>query len=635
VYSKADPEDVYGAVQLMNRLGLPYGLIRDLSKLNRKEKSSVLVIPESARINVEEERVLLNSNLSIMSIGYIPRQSICEDMGFKLVGSRKVQLPFSYGTIRMLDGLEVPFYYDFSIIEIVDNSFKLIGKIYLKSEEYPGIMVRSFNRNKKVFILANLLRSVTYLFSGAEESQLKSREFFDEYERIDDRIIRRLRKEFFKMPIVEIYQEILIKLFMDICSGNNTPIVQKWFHPFNHKIALCLTHDIDIVSYMPLLLALKSFYVKKNIKEGIIRLFLAFVHYGSTFIFRMHLSERRDTYSLLPQQIVQSLLPYNPYWNFDEFDQIEREFKANNSTYYFQTGLSRKTFEGLFNSIEIDYSIDSIQIRRVIKTLRQRGYEIGLHGSILSFKNAKEMRSEKFKLINTIGTQHIGIRQHRWLMKVPETWKLHAEEGFIYDSSYGYAHDVGFRAGTGFPFNPWDIEKRMELPILEIPPIIQDGILFLENLLNYSAEEAFKICKGIIDTINRYNGIITLLWHPHINREKKKYWMDSYRDILRYASRYDPWFTNALGLAEWWNLRNKVKFGEFKVSRTSIKFLLHSPIAYKGFSVKMLSPFNISRCEVFINGQSLESNQVEKHENCLLFTFDISEGLNEVRMKYM
>jgi len=632
VFSKADDEEVYGTIELMNRSGLPYELISDLSRLGRENEHHVIVIPESARITVEEERALFNSNLSILSVGYVPRQNICEEIGFKLVGRKIVQPPFSYSIIRMVDGSEAPFYYDFSIIEIVDNSLELTGKIYTNGEEYPGTIIRSPNENIKVFMFANLLRSVTYLFSGAEEPRLKSREFFDEYGRINARKIRGIRKKFFKMPIIEIYQEILFKIFKDICKRNNVLIVQKWFHPFNHKVSVCLTHDVDIVAYMPFRFVMESFIDKKKIKEGALRFFLALIYHASTFFFKAHLSERRDTYNLLPKQIVESFLPYNPYWNFILFDRIEKEFKADSSTYFFQTGLSRKDFEGLFNIVEIDYTVDSLFISRIMRKLRQKGYEIGLHGSISSYKDIKHMQAEKLKIANIIGTQRIGTRQHRLLMNVPGTWRLQSEVGFIYGATYGYAHDVGFRAGTGFPFNPWDVERKMKLPILEIPLIIHDGTFFQEQFLNYSADKALEVCRRFFDVIGKYNGVITLLWHPHVNRENQGYWIDTYREVLKYASQYNPWYTNAMGLAEWWNLRNKVEFRELEVNETSAKFSLHSPANYKGFSMKMLSPYKISDCKVFVNGQSLEGSQVEKYKDSVLFSFNMSKGVNEIEI---
>ena len=70
----------------------------------------------------------------------------------------------------MNSDLKAPFYYSFSIVRIADKSLEVIGKIESQNKEFPGIFIKKSVEGLRVFILPSLPRSVTYLFSGAEES---------------------------------------------------------------------------------------------------------------------------------------------------------------------------------------------------------------------------------------------------------------------------------------------------------------------------------------------------------------------------------------------------------------------------------------------------------------------------------
>lgn len=637
IYCKVDKEINYAATEIINRLGIPYEKINDIDKITKKSKHNVVIIPESAKMSPEEEETVFNSRVSVISLGYIPQQKVCKGTGFEVIDKRVVKPPQTSGILHAMNNFSAPFFHDFPIVKIIDGSTRLIGKIETGSEEYPGIIIKNVRGSSKVFIFPSLFKSIIYFFSGAckvlPRSQIHSLKLSDELGRIMAEKVKKFQGDFIYRPIIEIYCEILLFILKKISKKKCIPIVQKWYHPKNHNMTLCITHDIDVVAGINIINTLRSLIKDFQIKKGLVKLFLGFIHKISSFMFKTHISNVRDTLKLIPLWISSRLLSYNPVWNFDIYSKIDEEFDTEYPTYFFQVGLMRGAFEGLNGSIEIDYTLDNPLIKRTISLLKEKGAEIGLHGSLIAYNCLDNLKIEKKKLENLIG-EIIGIRQHRQIMLCPETWINQEKVGLQYDTSLGYVDDVGFRAGTGIPFYPWDIQTKRKISILELPIIIVDGTLFQERFLNYSEKQALEVCSEIINTTNKYSSVLTLLWHPHHDRVVQEYWMTTYREVLRYASKYRPWYTGAGELVKWWTLRNDVTFGSIEISKSSLIFSIHSPKTFQGFSVRIWFPFKPSLNQVIVNGQTLSKDNILNQNNFLLFKFKVCEGNNQIIINY-
>jgi len=632
LYSKAEAEIRYAATEFMSLLGLPFEEIEDLSQLDRNG-SAVLVIPESAEMSPEQENDIFTSSLSVISLGYLPQERICRELGFEVIERRFCEPPQSSGMLQTIDGLSSLFFYDFPLVKTVERSTSLIGKIETGGNEFPGIIASDMGGSLKVFVFPSLLRSIAYLFSGGEESlseiEGNSLQLFDENRRIIPEKVKLYRGRFIYLPIIAIYREVFLDILKEISKKNGIPIVQKWYHPHGSNITLCLTHDIDVVAGISFLVTLRHLFEDFKVKKFLSQTFLGFLHKISTSMFDTHISNVRDPFNLIPQWMASKLIRYDPFWNFGEYRKIEEKFKAEYPSYFFQVGLTREAFEGLHRSIEIDYTLDCPIIRRTITSLKEGGAEIGLHGSIVSYNCIDNLKKEKKKLANLIGNPD-GIRQHRQLLSYPETWEYQAEAGFKYDTSFGYVHDVGFKAGTGMPFHPWNFHLKKKIPILEVPLIIVDGTLFQEHLLNYSEEQALKVCRELVDTTNKYSSVLTLLWHPHHNMGTQGYWLSAYRKLLSYASEYRPWYTGAGELVKWWTLRNEVTFGAAENSKARLSFSVRSPRSFEGFSMRIWFPSGPAVSQVFVNGQALSEEDIQKDGDFLLFKFKISDGNNKI-----
>jgi len=80
-----------------------------------------------------------------------------------------------------------------------------------------------------------------------------------------------------------------------------------------------------------------------------------------------------------------------------------------------------------------------------------------------------------------------------------------------YDSTVGYARQVGFRAGTCIPYRPWSLRLNRELNLLEIPLIVMDGTLVEHRKLRL--EESIETVNRLVSRVEMVGGVFTLLWH--------------------------------------------------------------------------------------------------------------------------
>ena len=207
---------------------------------------------------------------------------------------------------------------------------------------------------------------------------------------------------------------------------------------------------------------------------------------------------------------------------------LEEQYGAKSSFYLLALDEGEEDF---------DYNIEDL--RNEIAKAIGRGWEIGLHGGHTSYNNFNNIMKEKNKLEKVTGKNIIGYRNHYLRFLTPDTWEILNKAGFQYDVTFGYADCVGFRNGMCHPFKPYNLTTNKEINILEIPLAIMDTTLFgYMRLDNY---EAWNTIKLLIDTVEKYNGVITILWHNTSMFEDN---LKMYEKILKYCKEKDAWMTS-------------------------------------------------------------------------------------------
>lgn len=278
-------------------------------------------------------------------------------------------------------------------------------------------------------------------------------------------------------------------------------------YPNGKKFAVCLTHDIDIVRPSSLYSVFETARIlaKGNLNKAL-----------------------KTPFSRFNKKL-------NPFWNFKEIMELEAKYEAKSSFYFLTLAPGESAYS---------YKIEDIE--HELGNISDNGWEVGLHGGHESYNSLKDMQEKKRRLEKVLGKEVIGYRNHCLRFKVPTTWELLSKAGFKYDSTFGYADCIGFRNGMCHPFKPFNVNTGEEIDILEIPLTIMDCTL-LRDYMRLDFKTAWEFTKDLIDTVEQYNGVITILWHNTYMQEEN---LEFYKKILKYCSEKNAWLTSGKEICE-------------------------------------------------------------------------------------
>lgn len=303
---------------------------------------------------------------------------------------------------------------------------------------------------------------------------------------------------------------------------------QKPTWPDGKPFAVCLTHDVDVVSLYSLKQSLRSRKAQLLNSGGALQKVRSFVGVSIDFARLGIRAKQKD-----------------PLHCYERWLKAEKQCNAH-STFFFWPGLSAVTkrhytdcaYE-LFDLVVFDNQ--KCTVAEMIQEIDQQGWEIGFHPSWYSFDDADELKRQKDSLEKALGHDIVSIRQHYLHYDIRVTPAVQAETGLKYDSTLGFNDNIGFRFGTCYPWNLYDLKNEKELTIKEIPLIIQDSaMLNPAKGMCLDEDTAFEYIKQITEAVENVSGILTLLWHPNsiINPDR---W-DLYLRTLDYLKKKNAWF---------------------------------------------------------------------------------------------
>jgi peptidoglycan/xylan/chitin deacetylase (PgdA/CDA1 family) len=144
----------------------------------------------------------------------------------------------------------------------------------------------------------------------------------------------------------------------------------------------------------------------------------------------------------------------DPYWQFYNIAELENSYGLRSTFYILDESIRFNPFKpDTFALAKGRYNMFEPKIQEAIRYLDQNGWEIGLHGSYLSYQDKALLGKEKSRLESILGHSVIGTRQH-YLNLNNNTWKIQEELGFEYDSTWGFTKDIGIKDGRIKPFHP-------------------------------------------------------------------------------------------------------------------------------------------------------------------------------------
>lgn len=289
-------------------------------------------------------------------------------------------------------------------------------------------------------------------------------------------------------------------------------------YPGDKKFAVCLTHDIDIVTYSGLKMPYEAAQALIKGKLG-------------------------RALCVLLNKVSKKL---NPIWNFRQIIEIERKYDARSSFYFLALEKGEK-----------DFNFRVGALKNELQTIAESGCEIGLHGGHGAFNNLDELKKQKERIEEVLSREVTGYRNHYLRFEVPTTWEMLKKAGFKYDTTFGYADCVGFRNGMCHPFKPYNLNSNQFIDILEIPLTIMDCTFDLYMRLGF--EDSWKLARQLIDRVAELNGVMTILWHNTYMLDEQ---LEFYERILACCREKSAWMTSGEEIRKWWDENKFIEYGQ-------------------------------------------------------------------------
>lgn len=218
---------------------------------------------------------------------------------------------------------------------------------------------------------------------------------------------------------------------------------------------------------------------------------------------------------------IKSFFKSEPYWQFDKIIEIEEKYSVRSTFFILNESVKFQVTNLKSWKLALGrYKINDPKLIQAIHYLDKNGWEIGVHGSYNSYKNKDLLRKEKSDLEEIIGHEVIGIRQH-YLNLEQNTWGLHRNVGFKYDSTWGFTDRIGFKDEKVRPFKPFDDDFTV------FPLTIMDFCFINER-------DRWGKFDQIVQEIEKRNALLVVNWHQRIfNEDEFPQYSENYVEIIR------------------------------------------------------------------------------------------------------
>ena len=172
------------------------------------------------------------------------------------------------------------------------------------------------------------------------------------------------------------------------------------------------------------------------------------------------------------------------------------------------------------------------EMRKIIREAAARA-AIGLHPSVRAAHDLSLIAVEKERLERAAGMPVTRSRMHYLILRFPEIPRALLEAGFREDHTMGFPEIPGFRAGTCYPFNWYDLEREEETSLQFIPLTVMDGAL--RKGAGAVPEEVPALLSRYRAKTEKYRGMFVTLWHNHTYAGADGWsgWGEAYRQWIR------------------------------------------------------------------------------------------------------
>ena len=141
-----------------------------------------------------------------------------------------------------------------------------------------------------------------------------------------------------------------------------------------------------------------------------------------------------------------------------------------------------------------------------------RDFIVGLHPSYHATFSAMRLKIEhKIMEECTFDGTVFHSRFHYLRFHIPESFRMLLREKIYHDWSMGYSTHTGFRAGTSFPFNFYNLNKDKIYRLIIHPFAVMDKTLKID--MNLNEEEAKQYVLNLAQRVKAVNGVFVTIFH--------------------------------------------------------------------------------------------------------------------------
>ena len=156
---------------------------------------------------------------------------------------------------------------------------------------------------------------------------------------------------------------------------------------------------------------------------------------------------------------------------------------------------------------------------------------MGLHPSYAASLDENRFLTEKADFEQIASVKCNESRQHFLRIILPQYYLMLERVGITSDYSFGFAANIGFRAGTSRAFKFYDLQNERVLNVTLQPLVMMD--VTLRNYMELTPQQASARVESLVDAIKQTNGTFTTLWHnQHFGQPEWREWNQMYVDLL-------------------------------------------------------------------------------------------------------
>lgn len=190
----------------------------------------------------------------------------------------------------------------------------------------------------------------------------------------------------------------------------------------------------------------------------------------------------------------------DPYDTYDSIKNIASKYKHTTCFYLL----------GDYGPFDKNIAWDNKAYQSLINEMDEIS-STGIHPSYASYLKSDQIMVEKKRLEMITQKEVDQSRQHFLRLSIPRSYQVLLDVGIRNDYSMGFADNVGFRAGTCFPYLFFDLTKNEKTSLRVHPFVYMDSAL--KDYLKLTPGESIQLTEEMKNKVEHVGGAFCFIWH--------------------------------------------------------------------------------------------------------------------------